>query len=149
LAQSTPQQTEPVPAAETPQLLGQGAESAAREADATAAGPATGLPEVPVMVDTRWYTAREVDIHPRPTRPIQPQYAEAARSRGQHGSVVLQLKIDEFGVVREIEVLESSPPGVFDQSSVEAFRAADFHPAQRGGRAVRALVRIRVTYELD
>jgi protein TonB len=149
LAPSAPQQTEPGPAAETPQPPGQGAEPAARDAETTAAGPTTGLPEVPVIADTRWYTAREVDIHPRPTRPIQPQYPEAARMRGQEGSVVLQLKIDEFGVVREIEVLESSPAGVFDQSSVEAFRAADFYPAQRGGRAVRALVKIRVTYELD
>jgi len=69
--------------------------------------------------------------------------------KGQEGSVVLQLRINQFGVVQDIEVVETIPPGVFDQSSLEAFRHARFHPAQRQGRPVRALVKIRVTYELD
>lgn len=117
--------------------------------EVTPSGPATGLPEIPVMLDMPWFTARQVDVLPRPLQTIQPQYPEEARMRGVQGSVVLQLKIDEFGVVQDIEVVESSPPRVFDQSSLDAFRTARFHPAQRDGRAVRALVRIRVTYELD
>lgn len=108
----------------------------------------SGLPDIPVMLDTRWYTAREVDATPRPVQPIQPQYPEQARIQGIQGYVVLQLRIDQFGVVQDIEVQESNPPGVFDQSSLEAFRQARFHPAQRDGYAVRALVKIRVTFEL-
>lgn len=107
------------------------------------------LPEAPTFLDTRWYTAREVDVHPKPIQPIEPKYPEFAQNRGIQGSVVLQLKIDEFGEVQEVQVLESIPAGVFDEASVKAFSAAKFYPAKRNGRDVRALVKIRVMYELE
>lgn len=134
---------------DTPDLTKQEAEVRAGEQESVGSQQPSGLPEIPVMLDTRWYTAREVDIHPRPVKPIQPQYPEPARIEGIQGNVVIQIRIDQYGVVQDIEVVESTPPGVFDQSSLEAFRHARFHPAQREGRPVRALVKIRVTFELD
>jgi protein TonB len=45
-------------------------------------------------------------------------------------------------------VEETSPPGMFDKSALDAFRNARFTPAQRHGRAVKSRMRIKVTYEL-
>jgi protein TonB len=45
-------------------------------------------------------------------------------------------------------VSDASPPAVFDQSALDAFRKARFAPAQKAGRAVKSLVVIKVRYEL-
>lgn len=163
------QADKPVPAAEHPPTVSEDLPMAGIDADTPVSSMVAGtgpgdstdanilgqtdspphLPELPTLMDARWYTAREVDVHPKPIQPIEPKYPEFAQKRGIQGSVVLQLKIDEFGDVQEVEVLESIPGGVFDEASVKAFSAAKFYPAKRNGRDVRALVRIRVIFELE
>ena len=63
------------------------------------------------------------------------------------GTVLLQLSIDEKGQVQNIEVLESEPPGYFEESAVKAFREAKFSPATKGGVPVKSSVKIRVKYD--
>lgn len=106
------------------------------------------LPSVPVMVDTNWYEARQLDVQPRASQAINPIYPPDAARRGQQGTVKLKLKVDEFGVVQAVEVEEGNPPGVFDESALVAFKKAHFEPAQKNGQPVRALIHIRVRYEL-
>lgn len=110
---------------------------------------APALPSLPVMVDTTWYEARQLDSQPRATAPIQPRYPPAAQKRGTEGSVKLRLRVDEYGVVQEAEVEEGDPPGVFDESALAAFKAGRFVPARKDGRPVRAQIYIRVRYDLD
>lgn len=105
--------------------------------------------DVPLLMDPTFYTARQVDVHPRALANIQPGYPELARSQGMTGRVMLQLKIDAAGTVQDLEVLKAHPPGIFDQSALDAFRDAHFAPAQKEGRAVNSLVEIEVRYELD
>jgi protein TonB len=107
------------------------------------------LPSIPVMVDPNWYDSRQLDVQPRASQPINPVYPADAVRRNQPGSVKLKLKIDEFGVVKDAEVEEGNPPGVFDDSALAAFKMAHFEPARKNGRAVRALIYIRVRYELN
>ncbi len=111
--------------------------------------PTLPLPEVPLLADTRWYTAREVERRPEPLGEILPAYPEEARRRGIEGSVVVALHIDEAGEVREVEVLESKPPGVFDAAVIAAYGQARFQPAARGGRPVRYVGKYRVQFELN
>lgn len=125
-----------------------------RETATTAAAgrdeaPDLPLPEVPLLVDTRWYTAREVERRPEALGEILPAYPEEARQQGIEGSVVIALHIDESGEVREVEVLESNPPGVFDAAVIAAYGQARFRPAARAGRAVRYVGKYRVTFELE
>lgn len=108
-----------------------------------------GLPQIPVMLDTRWYTAREVDVHPKARSRIQFDYPQSAREQGVQGWVRVMLKVDEFGQVRDLEVVEGNPPGVFEESVRAAFSQALFEAARRDGVPVRALMQIRVTFELD
>lgn len=111
--------------------------------------PSSGLPSIPVMIDTTWYEAKQLDVSPKAARPINPVYPPEASRRGIEGTVKLMLRVDEYGVVKDVEVLEGEPPGMFDQSALDAFRAATFLPARRDRRPVRAQIYIRVRYEMD
>ncbi len=114
-----------------------------------ASAPATGLPEIPVMVDTHWYTARQVDRRPELLDPVLPVYPEEARRRGIQGAVVVEVHIDESGRVHDIKILESSPPGVFDVAVLEVYGKALYSPALLNGRPVRYSGKYRVLFELD
>lgn len=100
------------------------------------------------MLDTTWYTAREVDLQPKPLQPINPGYPLEARRSGIEGSVVLEIRLDQAGEVQDVKVVEADPPGVFDASALAAFSHARFAPARRNGLPVRVVVRIRVSYQL-
>lgn len=119
--------------------------------ESVSAAPSPGaLPtvNVPLLVDPTFYTAKEVDVHPRALIQIDPVYPLDATRRGIAGSVTLTLKLDETGAVQDVQVSDASPPGVFDQSALDAFHKARFAPAQKAGRAVKSLVVIKVRYEL-
>lgn len=114
----------------------------------TEASQSPALPSIPVMVDTTWYESRQLDAQPKASQPVNPVYPPEAMRRDQDGSVKLKLKVDEYGTVRDVSVVEGDPPGVFDESALAAFKQAHFIPARKNGMPVRALIYIRVRYEL-
>ncbi|MBT9567846.1 MAG: energy transducer TonB [Thiobacillus sp.] len=121
-------------------------------AEETAPEPAAEPPsDSPVTltsaVDLTYYSAREVDVHPRALAAIEPAYPEAAEREKLSGKVVLQLKLEADGRVVDVAVVEATPPEVFDQAAVEAFMHARFAPALKNGRPVRALMMIEVTFD--
>jgi protein TonB len=133
-------------------------EPAAVSAPAAPSAPAAAQPSAPVQVpvatmtsavDLTYYSARDLDVHPRALREIVPEYpAEADRQR-LSGTVRLQLKLEADGRVSDVGVVSASPPGRFEDSAVKAFRDARFAPAQKNGRPVRALVLIEVEYDWE
>lgn len=108
-------------------------------------------PDSPVTltsaVDLTYYGAREVDVHPRALAEIVPAYPEAADRQKLSGKVVLQLKLEADGRVIDAEVVRATPPDVFEEAAMEAFRQARFAPAIKGGHPVRALMLIEVTFD--
>ena len=108
----------------------------------------SGLPSLPIGIDTNWYQARQVDNQPKAIGVIEPVYPEEAKRRNQEGTLKLMLKIDDLGRVQSAEVVEASPPGVFDAAALEAFKSARFQPAMREGRPVRYQAFIRVDFKL-
>lgn len=112
---------------------------------------ATPAPAVAINsgVDLTYYSAREVDVHPRALIAITPAYPETADRKGLSGSVRLQLRLEANGQVEGLEVLSASPLGQFETAAREAFRHARFSPAMRQGLPVRALVVIEVTFDHD
>ena len=141
---------------DAPVMPAQPAVSAPEPVSPIAAQPLTppaksGLPtvNVPLLVDNTYYTAKEVDVHPRTLRPITPVYPTAAADSNIQGWVLLKIKLSDTGKVEEVTVGDASPPGVFDQAAVEAFTKAGFAPAQKAGRAVKALVEIKVWFKLN
>ena len=113
------------------------------EAPSAPASPVT----ITSSVDLTYYSAREVDVHPRALRTIEPDYPAEADRRKLSGTVRLQLKVEADGRVSDVEVVNSTPTGAFDESAIQAFRTARFEPAQKAGRPVRALVMIEVQYD--
>ncbi|HJX57758.1 MAG TPA: energy transducer TonB [Thiobacillus sp.] len=116
-----------------------------------AASPAAPAPVATITssVDLTFYTARDLDVQPRALREIVPDYPSDADRRRLSGKVRLQLKLEADGRVSDIGIVSASPPGVFDESAIKAFRAARFAPAQKDGRPVRARVVIEVVYDWE
>jgi protein TonB len=132
-----------VPAAPLPAAATQSVEPQPAAA-VTPPAPAVALTSA---VDLTYYSARDVDVHPRALREVVPVYPEDADRQRVSGKLRLQLKLQADGRVSDIEVRRATPPGVFDESALQAFREARFSPAQKNGRPVRALVQIEVVYD--
>ena len=127
-------------------------------APAAAAGPAPQadgppahgpVPEAALTssVDLNYYTARELDVQPHALRVIRPDYPVEADRQKLSGTLRLQLKLEADGRVSDLSVVSATPPGVFEQSAIKAFRDARFVPAQKNGRPVRSLIVIEVVYD--
>jgi periplasmic protein TonB len=118
-------------------------------AEKSRGGPqSTGLPSLPIGIDTTWYVARQVDNQPKAIGVIEPAYPEDAKRRNMEGTLKLMLKIDDLGRVQSAEVVEATPPGVFDDAALAAFRNAKFQPAMKEGRPVRYQAYFRVDFKL-
>ncbi|HQS80981.1 MAG TPA: TonB family protein [Thiobacillus sp.] len=143
-AESAPTATEAQPAAPAPAAPQPETASAPPAAPASASGVT-----ITSSVDLTYYSAREVDVHPRALREIVPDYPYDADRQRLSGSVRLQLKLEADGRIGAIEIVSATPPGVFDESAIQAFRDARFAPAQKNGRPVRALVLIEVVYDWE
>lgn len=132
------------PAVAPPPAVPAAAETAPAPSPAAAPVPAAALTS---SVDLTYYNARDLDVQPHALRVIRPDYpAEADRQRVS-GTLRMQLKLEADGRVSDIEVVSATPPGVFEDSAIKAFRDARFAPAQKNGRPVRALVVIEVVYD--
>lgn len=111
--------------------------------------PAPVMSAPPPLVDTTWYSARQLDVMPKPLGSLQPAYPRQARRDGITGSVVLRLHIDEHGAVDTVEIAESTPPGVFDAAVLKQANGVRFSPGQRDGKPVRATLNVRLRFELE
>jgi len=134
---ATSQPAEPAPAAPLPAPA--------------AAPPAAAAPRVTITssVDLTYYSAHDVDVHPRALREIVPEYPSDADRQRLSGKVRLQLKLEADGRVSDIEIVHADPPEIFNESAIKAFREARFSPAQKNGRPVRAQVMIEVVYDWE
>lgn len=117
---------------------------AAFEAPPAAPAPA---PTLTSSVDLTYYNARDLDVQPRALQVIRPDYPGAADRQKLSGKVRLRLKLEADGRVTDVDVVSATPPGLFEESAIKAFRDARFSPAQKNGHPVRALVVIEVVYD--
>ncbi|MGK2951859.1 MAG: energy transducer TonB [Thiobacillus sp.] len=147
----------PAPPAELAPLVA-AALPASAVADAPRAEPAAAPPSAPepapvavitTSVDLTYYSARDLDRQPRALREIVPDYPHDADRQRLSGTVRLQLKLEADGRVSDIEIVSATPPDVFNESAIKAFREARFAPAQKQGRPVRARVLIEVVYDWE
>ena len=77
-----------------------------------------------------------------------PIYPSDARQRGIEGFVVVRMRVDAAGRVTDVVVVESDPPGVFDQSARRAAQSYLFSPARAGGIAVATTLEQRMVFRL-
>ena len=78
----------------------------------------------------------------------QPAYTdEAARAAGIQGKVRIEITVDETGRVVDVKLVQGLSPGL-DAAALAAGRAAQFEPAVRCGKPVRATFKIGIRFEI-
>ncbi len=75
-------------------------------------------------------------------------YPGKARSEGIEGSVTLKILVESSGNIKEVIVLESDPPGVFEAAAVSDIKRWRFKPGIHKGKEVSVWVIETVTYKL-
>lgn len=77
-----------------------------------------------------------------------PQYPNRALDDRISGSVVVQFVVDPQGRTRQIEVVQSTPRGVFDRAAMDAIAEWRYRPARYDGRPVAVPVRTLIRFVL-
>lgn len=80
---------------------------------------------------------------------ISPHYPDAAFAARTKGYVRLELLIDRIGEVVSARIVESQPPGVFDDSAWQSFHNARFEPAYEYGRPVASKASVKMVFDPD
>lgn len=78
-----------------------------------------------------------------------PTYPAASLRLREQGATLLRLHVDEFGAVRDVEVVRSSGSTRLDRAAAEGVRAWRFEPARRGDAPLATSVLHQVTFKLD
>lgn len=81
-----------------------------------------------------------VDEIPRPKSSLKPPYPEAAKSAGVEGEVILELYIDEQGIVRKVKLIKGIGFGC-DKAAIRKVKATRFYPAKMGNKPVAVRMR--------
>jgi len=81
-------------------------------------------------------------------RSVPPDYPQSALAHGVAGSVLLSFTVDGRGETRDVQVLQSTPAGVFDRSAVSAVKRWRYAPVLVNGAAVEVPTKTLVRFEL-
>jgi hypothetical protein len=123
------------------QRRGEAKENAASNSPETAANVSvTGLFPGPW-----YYAARYLHRRPTPLKPIQPVYPPNAKHLS--GQVILLLLINERGAVDSYQIIESQPPGHFDDPVIEAFTHEIYAPGLITGYPVKSQLLVEIVFE--
>jgi TonB family protein len=83
------------------------------------------------------------------TRPLRVQYPRRAAARNVPGTVDLSFVIDREGVPREISIIRSDPPELFDSAAIEALEKTRYAPIIRDGAAIEQRAQIRLRFAVE
>jgi protein TonB len=103
----------------------------------------TPMPQPPR--DPVYYSARELDDYPRPLAPTGFEALVQLVPERTAPRARVMLRIDEYGSVTGVELIEPQPPSRFGEAVRAALLAVRFVPARRDGRAVKS----RIELDLD
>jgi protein TonB len=73
---------------------------------------------------------------PMPQVRIEPDYPPVARARGIEGRVTFRFTVAVDGRVKDVEILESDPPRIWDAATIRAVSNWKYQPAIRDGKPV-------------
>ncbi|NDY74499.1 energy transducer TonB [Desulfobacter hydrogenophilus] len=90
-----------------------------------------------------------VDTIPVPKFKRSPQYPYRAKRMGMEGEVKIRFLVSKEGEVSQIEILESNPPKVFDQSVLNAVSSWKYTPGELMGRKVATRVTTSIIFKLE
>ena len=102
-----------------------------------------------VALGVKIWNELDVDTKPVALFRIQPIYPVEAKRRNITGRVEFRFLVDRDGRVKDVEILQAKPDGVFDQATIEAAKRWRFQPAKVKGSAVACWVRTAVDFQLE
>lgn len=76
-------------------------------------------------------------------------YPKGAKSKGVTGYVLLSVQVEVDGTIDKIEVIESSPAGVFDDSAITGIKNWRFSPGLYQGKPVKVWVKQKIRFSLE
>ena len=76
-----------------------------------------------------------------------PAYPEDALGKKIGGFVMLHLLVDVTGKVKEVQVVASTPKGVFEEVSIQAARDWNLQPPSKNGKPVEGWVQVPITFD--
>jgi len=79
---------------------------------------------------------------------VAPSYPRSCWRRNHKGTVLLDIHVSATGQVLSVAVRSSAGCKELDDSALEAYRAARFHPARRGGQPIEQRVVAPVVFQL-
>ena len=144
-AQQAAQEAAAAAEAETPVATNTGA-TGTPPVDAPATQAAE--PPAPTPVDVRDQTPVAASTLSR-TKYSAPKYPRAAQRRGQSGWVDIVFTVAVDGSVKDIEVRDSSPEGVFDKAAVRAVEKWVFEPVYEDGVLIEKRAGSRLVFALE
>lgn len=80
---------------------------------------------------------------------VNPRYPRAAAEDKIEGHVAMRFLVSTDGSVKDIEVIESSPKGLFEDEAIEAMKQWRFNPGRMEGEAVPMKAVQVIRFELD
>lgn len=110
--------------------------------DQAAKDRAPGTNELPPA--PAYQSGAGLDPPPRPLGNIEPEYPHPEMS--QSGRVTLRLLISETGALDDVRVMQATPPGMFEQAAINAFRDAKFSPGMFHGVAVKSQMIVELEF---
>ncbi|RKX62108.1 MAG: energy transducer TonB [Thermodesulfobacteriota bacterium] len=110
-------------------------------------GMAVAPPEPEPIMD--FFDQGEVDQLPMTVFRMKPLYPFRAKRLGIEGSVKVKFLVDAAGRVNRVTILESNPPGIFDESVLKALPSWKFTPGELGGKAVNTWVSTVIEFDLE
>ena len=80
---------------------------------------------------------------------INPQYPRRARVKGIEGIVLVQFIVTKSGAVREVEIVEANPPGIFNRDVRKAVLRWKYKPKLVNGKAVERTLLEEFVFKLE
>jgi TonB family protein len=99
--------------------------------------------------ETEPFELNEVNTPPLIIETCPPSYPLEAKKNNIEGKVLLQFVITTDGTVRDIEVYDSSPEGVFDEAATKALEKYQFEPATKDGQPVETIVKMPIAFTIE
>lgn len=130
---------------ETPAPVPTATQAAATQTVAPTPQPAQIQPPPQITPATMASSVREgdvvemsnLDVFPKPTRPITAIYPPIARQQRISATVVVSALIDERGTVTQVKVLRGVGRFGIDEAAQRAMRSARFTPPMKDGKKVK------------
>ncbi len=93
-------------------------------------------------------TRLEASQKPKLVKKVLPVYPEAAKKERVQAAVVLEVRTDEQGKVRDLRVT-SDTPQILNQAAMDAVRQWEYEPFVKDGKAVPVAFTVTVTFALN